>query len=318
MRRKSAGATTPEAASSCLCHMRGYESRSGFTLIEIMVAMLLLLIVMAGLVPLFLQGLSQASGTRYKSVATNVARERMEQIRELDYREIQDGAQLAARFAPTWATVVGDTYQDATTLSGATLTVRFAVEDSNSEGEWLKKVTVEAGWIAPPRVSPAVVTTLIHQQHLGPRGSWLELTNTPDMDPLGTKVLLLNSLTTAKYHLAEADWILAYEDLDPNSPKNIYLRLYLIDSTGFAVNLGDEDAEYEIDNELSALRVGRATRSSTSTSSTPTSATRASYRSPPTDIGKCGPAPSTNGTSRATLGACPVAWRLARPDSPRM
>ena len=64
------------------------SAEAGFGLIELMVATLLLLIVMAGFLPLFLQGLSQSSAARFKSVATNIAREKIEQIRQLDYREI--------------------------------------------------------------------------------------------------------------------------------------------------------------------------------------------------------------------------------------
>jgi prepilin-type N-terminal cleavage/methylation domain-containing protein len=62
------------------------RAKRGMTLIELMVASVVLLIAMAGIVPLFLTGLSQASSLRMRSVATNVAREKMEQIRQLDYR----------------------------------------------------------------------------------------------------------------------------------------------------------------------------------------------------------------------------------------
>ena len=93
-----------------LCgHMRPFakESKSGgFTLIEIMVAALLLLVVMAGIVPFFLSGLSHASAARHKSVATNIAREKLEQIRQLDYREIVEDEEdnplnLSVRFGDT-------------------------------------------------------------------------------------------------------------------------------------------------------------------------------------------------------------------------
>ena len=47
-----------------------------------MVAMLLL-VALAGIVPFFLTGLA-ASTVRYKSIASNIARERMEEIRRLD------------------------------------------------------------------------------------------------------------------------------------------------------------------------------------------------------------------------------------------
>ncbi len=58
------------------------------TLIEVMVAAVILLIAMAGIVPLFVTGLTQASTIRMRSIATNVARQKMELVRQLDYREI--------------------------------------------------------------------------------------------------------------------------------------------------------------------------------------------------------------------------------------
>ncbi len=70
----------------------------GFTLIEIMVGLTVLLIAMAGLVPLFIAGLNQSSSVRYKSTAANIAQEKIEEIRQLDYREIIDVPFLESRF----------------------------------------------------------------------------------------------------------------------------------------------------------------------------------------------------------------------------
>ncbi len=101
--------------------MTRYRSSQGFTLIEIMVAVLLLVIVMAAFVPVFLSGLNHASAARYRSLANNIARERMEQVRQLDYREIQedtaspgDARNLSQRFGTT-QTVRGITFTSTTT-----------------------------------------------------------------------------------------------------------------------------------------------------------------------------------------------------------
>jgi type II secretory pathway pseudopilin PulG len=205
---------------------------AGFTLIEIMIAALMLLIAMAGIVPLFITGLNQASATRFKSIATNVAREYMEQIRQLDYREITSDA-LAAKFN---GTVTPDTARH------ATFTVNCSVSDSTVDGGTLKKVTVNVTWTAPPQVSPVSLTTMIHQQYLGPRGSGLYFAPT-SYDPLGTPFRLLapNSTITADYHVAQADWGLVYNNLNlPGmSAKNVYMRLAFFDEQGISVAVGD-------------------------------------------------------------------------------
>lgn len=221
----------------------------GFTLIEIMVAVLLLLFAMAGIVPLFLGGLSQASSVRYKSIATNVARERMEEIRQLDYREItQDSAEgvtLTERFGAT------------AVQRDVTFDVSYTVEEASYEDGTVKKVTVNVGWSEPPRVSAAAITTLIHQQFLGPRGALLEV-EPASPDPLGSPFPLIASTTKARYHLAQADWSLVYDNLDQvgMAPRNVYMRLVFFDEDGQSIAMGDPGNEFKIDNSYLRYSTG--------------------------------------------------------------
>jgi Tfp pilus assembly protein PilV len=169
---------------------------AGFTLIEIMVAMLLLFFALAGIVPFFLSGLSQASTVRYKSIASNIARERMEEIRRLDYREITEdateGPTLTERFGTT------------AIQRDISFTLDYEVTAEAYEQGTLKKVTVNVAWTGPPTVSAASIITMIHQQFLGPRGALLELIPTY-ADPLNTPFPWIRGNTTVRYHLAEAD-----------------------------------------------------------------------------------------------------------------
>lgn len=215
----------------------------GFTLIEIMVAVMLLLFAMAGIVPFFLGGLTQASTVRYKSIATNVARERLEEIRQLDYREIATPASLTQRFGGT------------STTRGVTFDVTYDVAESTYQEGTLKKVTVNVGWTAPPKLSTASITTLIHQQFLGPRGAFLELTPT-SADPLGTPFPAITGsrptprTTTVRYHIAQADWALVFNDLDlpTMAVRNVYMRLVFFDDNGVAVAFGDSANDFKINN----------------------------------------------------------------------
>lgn len=220
-------------------------SAQGFTLIEVMVGVMLLLFAMAGIVPLFLTGLSQASTVRYKSVATNIARERMEEIRQLDYREIEGADYLAERFGTD------------VTQRSLNFTVSYDVETSTYEDGTLKKVTVNVTWAAPPVTSPASITTLIHQQFLGPRGAYLEVLPTTS-DPLGTPFSVISGTTVARYHLAQADWGLVLSNLDQvgMAARECYMRLVLFDDAGQSIALGDPDYEYRIDNSYLRYTTG--------------------------------------------------------------
>lgn len=206
-------------------------------MIEVMVAVLLLLVLAAGLVPVFLTGLSQSSATRYKSLATNIAREKMEQIRRLDYREISE-ANLYASFGST------------AEVDGIQFTIAYSVPEEPPEPE-PKLVTVTVTWKAPPKPSPAVLTTLIHQQFVGPRGALLTFSPTYTDEEAGTPTPFsrLSGLTTAEYRVAQIDWGLVLDKLDqPDmSKKNVYMRLFLVDDAGIKWQLGPSDNDYKID-----------------------------------------------------------------------
>lgn len=195
----------------------------GFTIIEVVIAAMLLLIAMAGFLPFFLSGLTQASSVRYKSMATNIARERMEKVRRLDYREIGTPEQLAERFGST-STVVGG-------ARNITFNVDYDVEVSAYDLGTLKEVTVNVSWERDPVGSTASITTMVHQQFLGPRGSLLELIPLLN-DPLGTPFPRIDGQITARYHIASADWGLVLNNL--NQPgmtaRNVYMRLSFFDN----------------------------------------------------------------------------------------
>lgn len=225
---------------------RSRQAANGFTLVEIMVAALLLLVMAAAFVPLFLTGLGQASSVRNKSLATNIAREKMEQVRQLDYREIQDNEDdsdprnLRMRFG------------SAATVRGIPFTISYQVGDVQP-GE-LKPVTITVSWVGPSgssgSSSEAVLTTLIHQQYVGPRGARLTFTPT-SADPLGTPFELLQTTvdTVARYEVAQADWSLVYDNFNQmgEHKKPVYMRLFFVDDTDAVIPVGPAADDYKID-----------------------------------------------------------------------
>jgi prepilin-type N-terminal cleavage/methylation domain-containing protein len=223
------------------------KSDHGMTLIEIMVAALILLVVMAAIVPFFLTGLSQASTVRYKSVASNLAREKMEQIRQLDYREIYTDANRA--IDPTLGPkTLESLFGTAAVVRDSAFDISYQVSVAPYEEGYLKEVTVNVTWDAPPRVSAAQLTTMVHQQFLGPRGSLLTIEPTY-LDPRGTPFHLLSNSTPTKvrYYIAQADWTLVYDHLDTTPvARDVFMQLALFDEYGQSIPLGDAGDEYKI------------------------------------------------------------------------
>lgn len=207
------------------------NTESAFTLVEVMVAALLLLIAMAGFVPFFLSGLEKSSVARYQSAATNIGREMLEEIRQLDYREITD-ANLHDPLR----------FPQSKELRGSIFGIDYKVVDSSSGGGQLKRVIVTVSWDGPPVGQDAVISSLIHQQFLGPRISSIEFATDLFDDPLGTPFPLLPESITANVYISSADFDLVYENpTDPvlRTPReNVYLRFSFVDDSGASPEVG--------------------------------------------------------------------------------
>ena len=222
-----------------------HSNGGGFTLIEIMVGALLLLVVMAGVVPFFLGGLSHASAARHKSVATNIAREKLEEIRQLDYREIVED-----EGDPTNPMNLSMRFGESAYVPERNMTFFIDYDVDELADQRARSVQVTVSWTAPPApMSPAVLKTVIAEQYLGPKMGWLEVWTT-SKDNLDTKqtpfpVLRTDGLSTnIKCHLAESDWFLAYDSLTPPlpSPNDVFLEYLFRDDAGIAAQKYNVDS----------------------------------------------------------------------------
>lgn len=220
---------------------RNRRTAPGFTLVEVMVASLLLLLAMAGIVPFFLGGLNQASSVRYKSIATNIAREKMEQIRQLDYREILDEDDPN----PSGLLTLEERFGTTTTQRDITFDIDYDVrEETFYETGTLKNATVRVSWTPPPRASPAAISTLIYQERFGPRGERLVVQPTYP-DPGGTPFGWIRGSTVIKYYLAEADWGLVFRDVTSpaSTMRPIYAKFSFESDAGAKYYLGESTGE---------------------------------------------------------------------------
>lgn len=162
--------------------MRICRSRSGqrgFSLVELLVTIVLAGMVFAAMVPMFILAQQTNAGDNARTTALQVAQDKLEKIRQLDYDEIvADAANPTTlpnlynpsfgggQFGPTFVAVSGT----GTKTFHIDYTVTPMPEGSPVGGEQYKQVTVDVYWDPPPSpVKHVVLQTNIYQQYAGPQ-----------------------------------------------------------------------------------------------------------------------------------------------------
>jgi len=209
----------------------------GFTLVEIMVGLMVLLIAMAGLVPLFLAGFENSSAVRYKSTASNIAREKMESIRQLDYRDIPADTDDEGTVTNDGKVYLTNKFGGTEDVRGVSYTIDYGVEKIGYGTGALKEVSVEVYWTAPPNVTPVKLTTMFHQQYNGLRISRMEVHSPEPIDVLDDPFDRLGKDSTPWLYvfLAEDDWDLAVDNLNEatmSAKPGVYMKYDVVDEVG--------------------------------------------------------------------------------------
>lgn len=177
----------------------GLRGSAGFSLVELLVAIVLAGIAFAAMAPLFIGAQDVAAADKMRTIALSVARDKIEKIRQLDYDQItvdnlQSPSFAGGGFGTTWTAYSGTSPKD--------FSVTYAVEDvGGGQGQpgAYKKVTVTVGWTAPPRVKAAVLSTFINRQYAGP--TIVDL----DLSPLDGEGRLYSSPVTVQAAVAADD-----------------------------------------------------------------------------------------------------------------
>ena len=122
------------------------------------------------MVPLFVQAQGANSADQARNIALQVAQDKLEKVRQLDYDQIvsanlESSSYAGGQFGTTWNFV----------RSGSTkaYTVEYTVSpvpaNAAAGQEKYKKVQVRVTWTAPPSpVKAAVLQTLVYRQYAGP------------------------------------------------------------------------------------------------------------------------------------------------------
>lgn len=152
------------------------RSQTGFTLMELLVTIVLAAIVFLAMVPLFVQAQQANASDTFRNIALNIAQEKIEKIRSLDYDSV-----AADKLHPTTtsnlynASFAGGQFGSTeVSYSGAANPRTFSIDYTvtpvtDAVGKELyKKVIVDVYWVAPPKVKHAILETLVYRQYAGP------------------------------------------------------------------------------------------------------------------------------------------------------
>lgn len=143
----------------------------GFSLIELLVAILIAGVAFGALVPLFIQMQKTSNADKLRSVALQVSQDRIEKIRQLKYElitvdNLKSSTFNAGQFGTTWS-------ETGESGSKRNYAITYKVEEKSPSADArsvYKVVTVSTEWVgAPTPHKAAVLTTMVYPQSAGPR-----------------------------------------------------------------------------------------------------------------------------------------------------
>ncbi len=197
------------------------RAEAGFSFIELLVTIIIAGIAFAAMVPVFVQAQKVTAGDKARAVAFQVAQDRIEKLRQLDFELITTENLNSNSY------FIGDspnTWTEQTEGGGTkTFNLAYTVTDRPVSGTdariAYKVVTVRASWEGPPLPHKDVVlTTMIYRQYSGP--ALVDFTVAPAnlalSDPLdpSSERLIVNSPVSLRAVVNSAD-------LDSMAPRTV-------------------------------------------------------------------------------------------------
>lgn len=161
--------------------MRHAPSQKGFSLIELLVTIVVAGIAFGAMVPLFVGAQQKNASDNMRNISTQVAQDKIEKIRQLDYDAIttanlNSSSFAGGQFGTSWTYYVNATVHKEITIAYTVSKYPATAPDGT---EQYKIVKVDAFWTAPPTpVYHVVLQTNIYKQYAGPQ------ITTMDVEPL--------------------------------------------------------------------------------------------------------------------------------------
>jgi prepilin-type N-terminal cleavage/methylation domain-containing protein len=120
--------------------IRARRAARGFSMIELLVTIALAGVIFAAMVPMFANALKKSAADNYRVTAVNLAQDRLEKVRLLDYKDITNTNLNSATIGPNW-------FVTSTNVGGKTYSVSSAVVPADSSAKPpYKRVTVNVTW----------------------------------------------------------------------------------------------------------------------------------------------------------------------------
>jgi prepilin-type N-terminal cleavage/methylation domain-containing protein len=172
------------------------RASAGFTLIEMLITIVLAGIVFAAMAPLFIGAQQVSAMDQMRNIALNLAQDRVEKIRALNYDDLtvanlQSSTFAGGQFGTTWTAYNGS--------AARTFNVAYVVNDMGGETSAYKKVGVTVTWTAPPAVKPIRLQTMISRAYTGPSVVNMQIS------PLDSSSSIYSSPVTVRATVATAD-----------------------------------------------------------------------------------------------------------------
>jgi prepilin-type N-terminal cleavage/methylation domain len=204
--------------------VRARHAERGFSFVELLVTIIIAGIAFAALVPVFVAASQKGRGDSARNVSLNLAQDRIEKIRELDY-DVITVSNLQSKLGTSAVMPSGGgsktyTVDYSVTFVGGTNDGQDVVS-SGDGSEKYKLVGVDVFWTGNPRpVKHAVLKTIVYKQYTG---SYLDSLTTPT-EPLGNLsrqfITSYTIVLTAKVNAA-----------DIANTKSVVFRVYGVDGS---------------------------------------------------------------------------------------
>jgi hypothetical protein len=185
---------------------RDKNPQAGIGFIELLVTIVLAGLVFAAIVPMFVLAQKKNSADNMRNIALQVAQDKTEKIRQLDYDAItlanlQSSSFASGQFGPAFIARSGG---GSTRTLHIAYTVSLMPSGSSAGSEKYKKVVVDVYWDAPPSpVKHAVLQTYVYKQYAGPGITSFTVSTLTQIDESHTYIM--NASVQLRVVISDAD-----------------------------------------------------------------------------------------------------------------